>query len=114
MSAVVKLSSKMAGDFEVNGIDQTVEQLLEEPKTLRCAVVWYDVHHITTDVAKNVEVPTIQVRRIEPLGTADDVTSAIKDAVNKAIQQRTGRTPIPWDIVEVVEAGDPDQMTIDE
>jgi hypothetical protein len=114
MSAVVKLSSKLAGDFEVNGLDQTVTDLLERPKQLRVAVVWYDVKAIVEDVATSEHVPTIQVRRIEPLGDSGDVTDAIKKHVNDAIAKRTGRQPIPWDIVEVVEGHDPDQLAIDD
>lgn len=114
MSATVKLSSKLAGDFEVNGLDQTVGALLDDPKTLRCAVVWYDVQKIIEDVATGDHVPTVQIRRIEPLGDADLVSEKIRGEVNKAIQERTGRTPIPWDIVEVVEGHDPDQMSLED
>ena len=114
MSAVVKLASKLAGDFEVNGLDQTVEDLLDRPKQLRVAVVWYDVVKVIEDVPTGEHVPTIQVRRIEPLGDSGDVTESIKKHVNDAIAKRTGRTPIPWDIVEVVEGHDPDQLAIDD
>lgn len=114
MSAVVKLAGKLPGDFEVNGVDATVTDLLDNPKQLRCALVWYDVQSITEDVEHSMTRPTIQVRRFEPLGKSDTVTGAVKDAVNKQIQTRTGRTPIPWDIVEVVEGHDPDQLSIDE
>lgn len=113
MSATVKLSSKLAGDFEVNGLDQTVTALLDEPKQLRVAVVWYDVKAIVEDVATGEHIPTVQIRRIEPLGNSDVVSEKIRGEVNKAIQERTGRTPIPWDIVEVTEGHDPDQLSID-
>lgn len=101
MSAVVKLGSALPADFEMNGLDALAESLLEEPLTLRCAVVWFDAPKSVKDNEAGTEVPTISIRRFEPLGNADDVTKAIKGEVNKAIQSRTGRKPIPWDIVEV-------------
>lgn len=112
MSNTVKLAGKLPGGIEVNGIDQTAKDLIDDPKQLRCAVVWYDVQKITDDIEHSTEVPTIQVRRFEPLGSADVVSKTIKAEVEKVIKARTGRTPIPWDIVEVVEGHDPDQMTI--
>lgn len=103
MSAVVKLSSKLPGDFEVNGIDQQVEQLIENPKAARIGVVWYDVQKINVDVDTGNEIPVVRIRRFEPLGEADDVSQAIRDAVGEAMEKRTGRTPIPFDIVEITE-----------
>lgn len=103
MSAVVKLGSKLPADFEMNGLDAQAESLLEEPLTLRCAVIWYDAPKSVKDNEQGTEVPTISVRRFEPLGDADEVTNAIKTEVQKAIQARTGRQPVPWDITEITE-----------
>lgn len=103
MSAVVKLGSALPADFEMNGLDAQAQALIEEPLTLRCAVVWYDAPTSEKNAEKGTEVPKIQFRRFEPLGDADEVTNAIKAEVNKAIAARTGRQPIPWDITEVTE-----------
>lgn len=103
MSAVVKLSSKMPADAEMNGLDQQAQTLLDEPKSLRVACVWFDVQKVTVDTDSGAQVPTVRLRRFEPLGEADDVSKAIREAVGVAIQERTGRAPIPWDIVEVVD-----------
>lgn len=109
MSAVVKLASGMPGDFEMNGVDAMNAELVDDPKTLRMAVVWFDVKEVKVDTDSGDHVPTIRVRRIEPLGNADAVTTTVKEEVAKAIEARTGRTPVPFDIVEVTET-----MTIDE
>lgn len=101
MSDTVKLASKLAKDFEMNGLDAQAGDLVEAPLTLRCAVVWYDAPTAVHDAEKGTTVPRVQIRRWEPLGDADDVTKAIRAEVNKAIEQRTGRTPIPWDITEM-------------
>lgn len=103
MSAAVKLSSAMPGDFETNGVDAMAQELVDDPKTLRCAVVWFDTKDVKIDVDTGDHVPTIRVRRIEPLGDADDVTKSIRAEVEKAMEKRTGRTPIPWDVVEITE-----------
>lgn len=103
MSAAVKLSSALPGDFETNGVDAMAEQLVLGPKTLRCALVWFDVKDVKQDVDTSEFIPTIRVRRFEPLGDADDVSKAIRKEVEDAMERRTGRTPIPWDIVEVTE-----------
>ena len=79
------------------------KELTLGPKTLRCAVVWFDVKEVKQDVDTGDYVPTIRVRRIEPLGDADDVTKAIRQEVEAAMEKRTGRTPIPWDVVEITE-----------
>lgn len=109
MSAVVKLGTGMPGDFEMNGVDALRDDLVDDPKTLRMAVVWFDVKEVKVDTDSGDHVPTIRVRRIEPLGNADDVTTTVKDEVGKAIEKRTGRTPVPFDIVELTET-----MTLDE
>lgn len=103
MSAIVKLSSKMPADVETNGLDQQAEALIEEPKTLRLGVVWYDTLKTVIDTDTAEHIPTVRIRRFEPLGDADDVSKAIRKEVEEAMERRTGRTPIPWDIVEVTE-----------
>lgn len=101
MSESVKLGTKLPADFEMNGLDAQAEQLVLAPLTLRCAVVWYDAPTCVVDAEKGTHVPKIQFRRFEPLGDADDVTQAIRAEVEKAIEKRTGRRPIPWDITEM-------------
>lgn len=103
MSAVVKLGSKMPGDWEVNGLDNIVDDLTEDPKQLRAGFVVFDVEKITVDADSGNQVPTVRVRRFEPLGKADEISAAIRDAYTKAVETRTGRTALPLDIVEVLE-----------
>ena len=116
MSAVVKLAGKMPGDFETNGLDATVEDLLDNPKELRAAFVVYDVVKEIGDVDTDTKVPVVRVRRFEPLGKADEISQALRDAYTKAVEDRTGRTALPLDIVEVVDQGTleggPDNVTV--
>jgi hypothetical protein len=103
MSAVCKLSSKMPGDAEINGLDSLVPQMLDAPEALVVAVVYLDVQKVTDDIDGGTRVPTVRVRRIEPLGGLEDVPDTVKKAVATAEQKRTGRKAIPFDIVEVGE-----------
>jgi len=112
MSAVVKLSSKMPGDPETNGIDSLRADLVDEPDEMRIALVWIDVQKVTIDTDTDEHVPTIRLRRIEPLGSIGEVAPVIRDAVQAAVQKRTGRAPIPFEIVTVDEGYDPDQLEL--
>lgn len=103
MSAVVKLGSKMPGDFEVNGLDALVDDLVDNPAQLRAAFVVFDVQKITDNTDDGSRVPTVRVRRFEPLGKADEISAAIREAYTQAVEERTGRKALPLDIVEVLE-----------
>lgn len=107
MSAAVKLSSSaLPGDPEVNGIDAIAAQLVDhasvEGNPTRCAIVWYDVDKITWDVDTDAHVPTIRARRIEDLGLLSDVPADVRQLAEKAAEKRTGKTPLPFDDVEVL------------
>lgn len=114
MSAVVKLSSKLPGDFEVNGLDQQVDFLLENPKDAVLALVWLDVQKVTVDTDSGEHIPTVRVRRIEPLGAVGDVSDAVVQLAGEAFESRTGRRPIPFDVVEVTEEKYSDTLPEDE
>jgi hypothetical protein len=105
MSAVVKLGSKLPGDAEVNGVDVTADDLVSNPKVLRTAFVQYDVGQILVDPDSGEQVPTVRVRRFEPLGKADEVSTAITEAYFAAVEKRTGRKALPLEFAEVVEQG---------
>lgn len=106
MSDIVKLGSALPGDFEVNGLDAIVDDLLDNPKELRAAFVIFDVFKENVDIDKDTRVPVVRVRRFEPLGSADDVSKAVKEAYFQAVEDRTGKKALPLEYAEVVEGGD--------
>lgn len=114
MSNAVKLSTKLGADPELNGVDALAADLIERPKVLRAAIIWFDVAKETLDVDKGDRVPTIRVRRIEPLGDVDDVPTAVTKAVGESMQKRTGRAALPFGIVEVSEEAYGDTLPEDE
>jgi hypothetical protein len=100
MSAKVRLSSKLPGIEETNGLDSIAKQLVDEPETIRLAVVWLDVSKVTNETDTGAHVPTVRVRRVEPIGDVGDVSDAIRKLVDEAQEARTGKTPLPLDVVD--------------
>lgn len=114
MSALVKLSPKLPGDYETNGVDQIAADLVDEPAAVRIGIVWFDTARVIVDTDSDDHIPVVRIRRIEPLGLVEEASAAVRDAVQAAVQKRTGRTPIPFGLVEVDGGHDPDQLQLDE
>ena len=68
MSAKVRLSSKLPGEPEINGLDELSATLAEDPHQIICALVFLDVPKVTIDTETDAEIPTVRIRSIEPLG----------------------------------------------
>lgn len=98
MSAAVKLGSKLPGEVQINGVDAIADELVEDPEQIRVALVYFDVRKIEDDTDSGARVPTIRVRRFEPIGTLEDAPQSVRDVMAKAFADRTGQKPIPWEI----------------
>jgi hypothetical protein len=103
MSATVKLSSKLPGEIDINGVDYLVDDLVKDPEAIRVGVVFFDVVKVTSDIDSGADIPTIRVRRLEPIGTTEDAPKSIRDLVDQAVEKRTGRKALPFDQVEVLD-----------
>lgn len=114
MSAIVKLGAALPGDYETNGLDQQVDWLLDHPKDALLALVWLDVKEIKVDTDSGDHIPTVRVRRIEPLGAVGEVSDVVQQLAGEAFEKRTGRRPIPFDVVEVTEEKWSDTLPEDE
>ncbi len=101
MSAVVKLSAALPGDEETNGLDGIASDLVEQPHRIQVALVWLDVPKITDNTETGDRVPTVRVRRVEPLGTVEEIPDEIRKLAARAHESRTGRTPLPFDEVDL-------------
>lgn len=97
MSDLVKLSARLPGntdDFDGNGLDHVVDELIETPGEIRLALVWYDVSKITDNTDAGTRIPTARVRRIEPLaGTLETQARKIGE---KAHTARTGKVGLTF------------------
>jgi hypothetical protein len=100
----VKLSGKLPGDLETNGLDQMVEELTVSPDTIRHALIWFDVSKVTDDIDAGTHIPTVRVRRIEPLGDADQVSAEVRKLAMARSEERLGRTPLPFDSIDADDA----------
>jgi|GEM_PF-6930110 len=94
MSAIIKLSSKLPGDEEINGLDANVGHFLEDQTPVLC-LAWVVAKHVTRNIETGDEVPTVEVRRIEPIGTPDVVPQHVQDLAAELYEMRTGRNPLP-------------------
>lgn len=103
MSAIVKLASKMPANIDLNGLDAQKQALIDKPEEVRYAVVAYVVEKITTTPKSGIEVPTVELTRFEPIGTADDLSDAVSEVLLQKAGERTGADPLPLDSVEVVD-----------
>ena len=77
MSATAKLSSKLPGDEEINGLDALVPDLLASPTDIICVIGWVKVVKITQDVETGDEIPTLQLARVEPIATVRAIPAQI-------------------------------------
>lgn len=105
MSQAVRLSSKLAKDDETNGLDHLGAQLAKDPHQVVCAIVWLTVRNITEDVDTGERVPTVMIKRIEPVAAVDKVPDEIVKLASDLYQTRTGRSPLPFEVTEVIEGG---------
>lgn len=105
MTASVKLAAQMPGGVENNGVDPIRDDLVADPTALRVGAVWFDVVKVTTDIDTGAKIPTIRVKRFEPLGDVDGVTAALRDLIQEAVTARLG-DPLPFDEAEVTVEGD--------
>lgn len=108
MSKTVRLSSKLPGDPEINGLDAFADYL-HDPDTPICVIAWVVPSKITEDLATGERVPTVEIRRIEPIGTPSHVSQAVQDLAAELYEKRTGRNPLPFADL-VAPAGDVDEL----
>lgn len=100
MSDLLKLSSALPGNAEINGLDRLAELLVKDPEGATVtAVVTFDVKDVRYVVEKGLHVPTIQVRRAEGWLT-EDTPAAVRDAMIAAGEKRLNRTPLPFGVLE--------------
>jgi hypothetical protein len=106
MSQAVRLSSKLSKDDETNGLDQLASRLAKDPHQVICAITWLTVQKVTDDIETGNRIPTVQVKRIEPIGTVDAVPDAVIALAAELYSDRLGgRTPLPFDVIETIEGG---------
>lgn len=103
MSATIKLSSKLPGDPEINGLDSISHRFIDDPEDVIVAIVWLKTVKTETYSERGddqpEEVPTVRLARVEPIGGIESTPSSITKLAADRYRTRTGRDPIPFDQV---------------
>ncbi|MFI7072079.1 hypothetical protein [Micromonospora sediminicola] len=111
----VKISAQLTRDRkEFNGLDRLHDELVEQPRGVRYAVVAYEVKRVTDEVAEGVEIPTIRLSHIEPVDGVH--ADRVRDILAERYKDRTGKSldgdPTLFD--SVVPAGEDGERQVPE
>jgi len=94
---LVRLSSKISGETETNGLDHWIGRLKTNPLEQVVVVAYMDVAKVVRDFDKAEEYPVLQVAAIEVMGTAVDAPPQVVDAFMAAHDKRLGGRQQPLD-----------------
>lgn len=94
-----------------NGLEAVVSEMIDNPKRLHVAICIIDTKKITTNPDTGEVIPTARIRRIEVL-TSDDDRKVCERLMRRALDARTGREALPYQLEEEI-AGAFDQAVLD-
>lgn len=94
MSQLIRLSSKLPGDAEINGLDGLHQQLCIDATAVLC-YAWVKPVKVVRDVETEEIVPTVQLARVEPIGRVTSLEQRYVDDAAHLYEKRTGRNPLP-------------------
>lgn len=99
MSAKVKLAGVLPGDENVNGLDHIADKMVAHPENLLLCLAWIDVREVKDMTDTGERIPVARVRRIEYVSPAKDAPQELRDMGVRLAEERTGKTPLPFDRV---------------
>ena len=106
MSNAVKLATKLGKDEQLNGLDSLARELVDDDQQTVTALVWMKVIKTTKITGTGEYQPTVQIVRIEPLGSPENLPGAVIEEYFKAYKERTSAEEmLPIGLTEVVEGG---------
>ncbi|MDG3012403.1 hypothetical protein G4X40_19875 [Rhodococcus sp. D2-41] len=70
---------------------------------MHVAVIVFDVASTKVDTDTGDAIPTIRVRRVEPIGRSDD-RKQLERLVMRAFEERTGTTVLPLELEDELRA----------
>jgi len=94
MSQTIRLSSKLPGDPEINGLDSLHDRLITDETPILC-LAWVKPTRVVLDLATEERVPTVVLARVEPIGSVETVSRDIIELAATLYEKRTGRNPLP-------------------
>ena len=108
MSQTIRLSSKLPGDPEINGLDSLHSRLIVDDTAILC-LAWVKPTRVVLDLATDERVPTVVLARIEPISSVETVSQEIVELAATLYEKRTGRNPLPISQL-LAAAGDIDEL----
>lgn len=98
---MTKLNARLPkGD--ANGLDSLARKMLEEPHQVHVVIALIDCAKVIVDTDEGTSEPTARVRRIEVITEADKGQAQVM--LRRALEKRTGKTVLPFDLEEDVRA----------
>lgn len=92
---MTKLSGSLpSGDG--NGLTEVTSAMLNDPGRLHVAIAIVDCSKITTNTDTGEVTPTARIRRIEVV--TDEDRKVAEGLMRRALDQRTGREALPYDL----------------
>lgn len=85
-----------------NGLDALARDLIDAPHDVHVIVALVDCKKITTDNDDGTIEPTARIRRIEVI--SDDDKDLAAKMLRRALEKRTGKTVLPFDLEEDLRA----------
>ena len=87
----VKISAHLTRERkEFNGLDRMHDELVDQPRGTRYAVVAYEVKRVSDEIDEGVEIPTIRLSHIEPVDGAQ--ADRVRDILAERYKDRTGKS----------------------
>lgn len=96
MTSLVKLSSKLPDDLDLNGLDPWASTFKQRPRDQFVAIVYLDVARVVTDYEKGSIYPVVQVAAIEVVGDIAGTPGDVHSAFTSARDKRLRRDPLPF------------------
>lgn len=97
MSNKVKLTTKLPGGEEWNGLDDYADDIRADHTLMLGCWIVFDVPTATINYDKATTTPNLRVRQVEVLTTDGSVPDCLRAELEKAFSQRTGKAMLPLD-----------------
>ncbi|SCL32142.1 hypothetical protein GA0070616_4395 [Micromonospora nigra] len=90
----VKISAQLTGtNREWNGLNRIEEQLVDQPRGDRYAVVRYGVKRVADEISEGVKIPTAEIVHIEPV--EGELADRVREILAQEYEDRTGKSIEP-------------------
>lgn len=97
-----KLAAKLPAG-SANGLGAISEALVEQPDRIHVVLMLVDCSKISTDTDSGDVIPTVRIRRIEPITDGVD-GHRLRQILRRAWERRTGKDVLPIDLEDDINA----------